>query len=143
MAVRQAVYAYDAGGNMTSEKTYIYTESESVTGEPVSQRAYYLASYDGMNFTWQRGGQLAQASKDGMTAAYGYDYTGMRIKKTVNGAVTEYAYAGGLLVRETSAANTLLFSYDTAGSPVSAVYNGTEYMYVKNLQSDILLVATG
>ena len=54
--------------------------------------------------------------------------------------VYDYYYADGLLVRQTWGSNYIDFLYDESGV-FSFVYNGVQYYYIKNLQSDIVAIA--
>ena len=65
-----------------------------------------------------------------------------------------YVYNGGTLMQmviETTVddgapvTETLSFSYDASGMPMSVVYNGTAYFYTVNLQGDVMAIvdATG
>ena len=65
-----------------------------------------------------------------------------------------YVYNSGTLMQmviETSVdegepvTETLSFSYDASGMPMSVVYNGTAYFYTVNLQGDVIAIvdATG
>ena len=55
--------------------------------------------------------------------------TGEVITTTVDGTVTN--------------TETLYYSYDANGTPVSVKYNGTAYFYVTNLQGDVVAIMNG
>ena len=84
-------------------------------------------------------------AKFGTTAAYAYNHDGLRIRKTVNGVVTNYTLHGKNVVHMTQGANDLHFRYDANGKPAVVEFNGTKYAYIHNLQGDILGIrnATG
>ena len=64
----------------------------------------------------------------------------MRIRRT-NGTVTYgYVYNGSQLSQMTVGSNTLNFSYDANGVPMSVSYNGTTYYYATNLQGDVMAI---
>ena len=64
----------------------------------------------------------------------------MRIRRT-NGTVTYgYVYNGSQLSQMTVGSNTLNFSYDANGIPMSVSYNGTTYYYATNLQGDVTAI---
>ena len=104
-------------------------------GNPLS---YYNGS--AYTLTWQNGRELATATKGGVTSSYKYNIDGQRVQKTVGNVVYDYYYADGLLVRQTWGNNYIDFIYDESGI-FSFVYNGVQYYYIKNLQSDIVAIA--
>ena len=154
-------YRYDAGGNLTERKEYAKTEAVSILGASQKTDIYTydsiwkdkliaingkkltydsignLLSYDGAAYHWSVGRQLS-AVKNGKTIFYSYDHTGMRIKKEVNGVVTNYHTAGTLITGETTNGSTIWYNYDSKCHLISIVYNHTDYFYVTNLQEDII-----
>ena len=80
-----------------SQKTDIYTYDSiwkdkliAINGKKLTYDSIgNLLSYDGAAYHWSVGRQLS-AVKNGKTIFYSYDHTGMRIKKEVNGVVTNY-----------------------------------------------------
>ena len=96
-------------------------------------------------YQWEKGRQLKQMVKSGTTAAYAYNHDGLRIRKTVNGVVTNYTLHGKNVVHMTQGGNNLHFWYDAGGKPAVVEFNGTKYAYIHNLQGDILGIrnATG
>ena len=91
-------------------------------------------------YTWEHGRELATITKDGATWTNTYNQDGMRIRRT-NGTVTYgYVYNGSQLSQMTVGSNTLNFSYDANGIPMSVSYNGTTYYYATNLQGDVTAI---
>ena len=83
---------------------------------------------------------MATTTKDGATWTNTYNQDGMRIRRT-NGTVTYgYVYNGSQLSQMTVGSNTLNFSYDASGIPMSVSYNGTTYYYATNLQGDVTAI---
>ena len=83
---------------------------------------------------------MATITKDGATWTNTYNQDGMRIRRT-NGMVTYgYVYNGSQLSQMTVGSNTLNFSYDANGIPMSVSYNGTTYYYATNLQGDVTAI---
>ena len=83
---------------------------------------------------------MATITKDGATWTNTYNQDGMRIRRT-NGTVTYgYVYNGSQLSQMTVGSNTLNFSYDANGIPMSVSYNGTTYYYATNLQGDVTAI---
>lgn len=69
-----------------------------------------------------------------------YNENGLRVRKTVNGVVTDYTLHGKNIVHMTSGGDNLHFFYDANNKPAVVVYNGVPYSYVKNLQGDIVAI---
>ena len=66
---------------------------------------------------------------------YSYVYTGGKLMQMV--VKTTTTPAGGTA---TTVTETLNFTYDASGIPMSVNYNGTNYYYVANIQGDIMAV---
>ena len=160
------LYTYDAGGNMTSRKTYAYTEGTPQTlqknetlsyrtdgwkDQLVSWNGYRYAYDDGGNptllrgvpLTWGEGRRLKRVSLSWGTVDFAYDSDGKRVRKTSGGNTTTYYYNGNVLsglVRKASkdAGTTVQFVYDTQGKPFMLRLNGkTDYFYLYNGLGDI------
>ena len=153
------VYTYDNGGNILTKKEYSYTTGTLGTVLDTITYSYgdstwkdLLTSYDGQalttdaignltddgtwSYAWQHGRQLYEMSKSGTSVTYGYDSDGKRITKTVNGTTYNYHYLDNQLTEMTWSGNNLHFTYDEIG-PMSVIYNGAEYFYLKNVQGDV------
>ena len=91
-------------------------------------------------YTWEKGRQLKSISKSGTTANFKYNENGLRIQKTVNGAVTNYTLHGKNIHHMTQGSNSLHFFYDASNKPAIVDFNGTKYAYVHNLQGDIVAI---
>ena len=160
------LYTYDAGGNMTSRKTYAYTEGTPQTlqknetlsyrtdgwkDQLVSWNGYRYAYDDGGNptllrgvpLTWGEGRRLKRVSLSWGTVDFAYDSDGKRVRKTSGGNTTTYYYNGNVLsglVRKASkdAGTMVQFVYDTQGKPFMLRLNGkTDYFYLYNGLGDI------
>ncbi|MBQ8393462.1 MAG: RHS repeat protein [Clostridia bacterium] len=172
------VYEYDSSGNILSKKEYNYTTT-SILGTPINTLVYTygtddkvisingntvtydatgnpLSYYNGYQFTWQKGRQLASAIRGSSSVSYKYNSDGIRIEKTVDGKLHEYILDGATVLREVvytgSTSNTgiekdIRYYYDANGVISSAtVYtlsNGTvtgtyNYIYRTNIQGDVL-----
>ena len=156
------LYTYDAGGNITSAKTYPYTTG-AVSGAPLSQNTYAYSSSgwkdlltnfngdsilydeignptqyrDGMTFSWESGRQLSSVTQGDSAYSYSYDASGTRISKTVNGSTYSYIYDNGQLIYADTPSGGMTFIYDN-DSVIGYKYNSAYYYYLKNLQGDIL-----
>ena len=161
------VYAYDAGGNILSVKEYAYTTGALGTAVKTTAYGYtdgtwkdLLTSYagqtitydgignplsyrDGLSMTWRNGRELASLTKNGVTASYLYDESGLRTKKTVGGVVTNYHVINGVLYGEYTGSHRLLYMFDEAGTRYSFLYNGSTYYYVFNGQGDVIGITDG
>ena len=155
-------YTYDAGGNILGKTEYTYTTGE--LGSPTRTVVYgytdstwkdLLTSYDGtaitydtignplnwrggMSFTWQNGRQLAGISKDGLTASYAYNDSGIRLRKTVNGVATQYYLNGSLILSEVTGDVQTDYYYDESGNVFGFKRGDSEYYYIRNGQGDII-----
>ena len=88
-------------------------------------------------YTWTQGRKLSGVSNS-KSIQYQYDHTGNRVKKVVDGVTTEFRMAGRLLLSEKRSDDTLQFHYDTNANLFSVLIDGTRYLYVKNIQNDII-----
>ena len=160
-------YTYDAGGNILSVKEYAYTTGALGTAVKTVNYGYtdgtwkdLLTSYagqtitydgignplsyrDGLSMTWRNGRELASLTKNGVTASYLYDESGLRTKKTVGGVVTNYHVINGVLYGEYTGSHRLLYMFDEAGTRYSFLYNGSTYYYVFNGQGDVIGITDG
>ena len=161
------VYQYDRGGNMLQKACYEYTLDEN-PGTPWSTAVYTygdsnwkdkLTAYNGTaitydaignpqndgtwTYTWQAGRQLASMAKSGTTATFAYNADGLRIRKTVNGTVTDYTLHGKQVVHLKKSGSNLHFFYDAQGRPAVVDLGGVKYGYVHNLQGDIVAIIDG
>ena len=165
------VYSYDTAENILSAKTYAYTTGALGTPLSEDVYAYTdvnwgdkLTSYNGVSFTydvqgnpltyyngenytftWQNGRQLASTSKGTTNVTYKYNSDGIRYEKTVNGVVHKYYLNGSTITAETIVngddVTYIEYFYDTLGAH-SFSLNGTMYFYIKNLQGDVMHIAT-
>ena len=102
-------------------------------------------SYDGWNFAWEAGRQLKSMDKAGQSVSFGYNDSGIRTSKTVDGVTTDYILEGSKVVRETQGTTkSIHYSYDSEGRLVSmnltnSTYpTGAEFYYVYNGQGDVI-----
>ena len=165
---KTTAYVYDNAGNLLEKKEYAYTTG--ALGTPTDTVSYTydstwkdkLVSYDGeaitydeignplsyrgYTMTWQ-GKRLQSLSGNNTTASYTYDEQGVRSSKTVNGITTTFSYNGSLLMAQVQGSGASqvkqLYSYDASGDVISVNYNGTEYYYLRNGQTDIVGLMDG
>ena len=101
---------------------------------------------------WSYGRRLTGLSSGSEAFSYSYNADGIRTAKTVNGVKHTYALSGTTILNEEWTENgvqhLLMYVYDANGSPVGMVYRNStmaadateEYLFVKNIQGDILYV---
>jgi len=170
-------YEYDNAGNILTKKEYSYTTG--LLGTAVNTYTYTygtddkviainnipitydaignpLSYYNGYQFTWQKGRELASATRENSSISYKYNSDGIRIEKTVDGKLHEYTVDGTTILREvvytggtsnTGIEKDIRYFYDASGFISSAtVYtlsNGNvtgtyTYLYRTNIQGDVL-----
>ena len=156
-------WTYDNAGNILNRKKYAYTTG--TLGTPTDTVPYtygdsewgdLLTAYDGnaitydtignlltdgeWTYTWQHGRQLASMANGATTWNYAYNSNGLRTQRT-NGVTTySYVYDSGLLTEMTVGSNTLRFTYDANGTPLTVIYNGVTFYYATNLQGDVTMI---
>ena len=109
--------------------------------------------YGTWNMSWTQGRRLESIDGfGGNTILYSYNESGIRTGKTdlMEGLTYQYQMAGDKMVAERCTETmsgdemyTSRYMYDSAGSIVSMIYNGTEYYYVKNGQGDVIGLIDG
>ena len=138
MAVREDVYTY--GDANRKDKLTAYD------GKPITYDAIgNPLTYDGYTFTWQAGRQLKSMVNGSTNAQFTYDHNGLRVKKTVNGAATNYTLHGKQIQHLQKGNDNLHFFYDAQGRAAIVKFNNDYYTYGCNLQGDVvsLIDSTG
>ena len=84
--------------------------------------------------------QLQYMVKNGDAVYFYYNEDGVRLQKTATGTtgVTKYSLHGKNIVHLTNAKNNLHFFYDARNKPAVVTFNGTAYVYLYNLQGDVI-----
>ena len=161
------LYTYDAGGNMTSRKTYAYTEGTPQTlqknenlsyrtdgwkDQLVSWNGYRYAYDDGGNptllrgvpLTWGEGRRLKRVSLSWGTVDFAYDSDGKRVRKTSGGNTTTYYYNGNVLSGLVRKASKDAGTTGT-GTTVQFVYDtqGKPFMLRLNGKTDYFYLYNG
>ena len=149
-------YTYDTYGNIRTASdgntTHSYTygdaewldlltayDNQSITYDEIGNPLSY---YNGTRwaFEWENGRQMTTAESDAHEVSYTYDMDGIRDSKTVDGVTYNYITQNGKVVRQTWGNNTMDIIYDTNGNPYSLRYNNAYYVYVLNLQGDVIRI---
>ena len=153
MSANDDTYTYDSRGNITSKTvgdavtnfTYANTGWKDLLVSVDDTELEYDANgnvilYGDREFTWTYGRSLASVL-DGMDEyTYTYDENGIRTSKTVDGVTTYYNTKDGVILSQTDGENTWYFQYDTSGTPLGFVLNGTQYFYITNQMNDVLAI---
>ena len=161
------LYTYDAGGNMTSRKTYAYTEGAVSTVQTQDLFTYRTDgwkdrllswngksyAYDaggnptvlrGMALTWGEGRRLKRIAATAGEVTFAYDSDGKRVRKTSGENTTTYYYNGnvlsGLVRKAAKDAGTT-----GTGTTVQFVYDtqGKPFMLRMNGKTDYFYLYNG
>ncbi|MCM1286350.1 MAG: hypothetical protein NC213_10135 [Acetobacter sp.] len=160
-----STYSYDARGNITSKKIYNHTRDENITSSPIETTTFTYANvgwkdllvavndveltydevgnvltYGDREFTWNTGRNLESVIDGDKEYSYTYDENGIRTSKTVNGVTTYYNTRNGVILSQSDGTNTIYFQYDTNGTPLGFIYNGTQYFYMTNQMGDVIAI---
>ena len=159
------LYAYDAGGNMTSRKTYAYTEGAVSTVQTQDLFTYrtdgwkdQLLSWNGKSYaydaggnptvlrgmalTWGEGRRLKKVNLSWGTVDFAYDSDGKRVKKTSGNTETKYYYNGSTLI---GLVKTTTGSTGTTKTTVQFVYDaeGKPFLLRLNGKTDYFYLYNG
>ena len=159
------LYTYDAGGNMTSRKTYDYTEGTLQTIKKNETFTYrsdvwkdqilswngYRYTYDaggnptllrGVPLTWGEGRRLKKVSLSWGTVDFAYDSDGKRVRKTSGNTETKYYYNGSTL---SGLVKTTTGSTGTNKTTVQFVYDaeGKPFLLRLNGKTDYFYLYNG
>ena len=126
-----------------------FTPTHDIVGNPSS---VMIENGNTMAAMWSYGRRLTGLSSGSEAFSYSYNADGIRTAKTVNGVKHTYALSGTTILNEEWTENgvqhLLMYVYDANGSPTGMVYRNStmaadateEYLFVKNIQGDILYV---
>ena len=159
------LYTYDAGGNMTSRKTYDYTEGTLQTIKKNETFTYrsdgwkdQLLTWNGKNYTYDAGGnptvlrgmpltwgeghRLKKIVAETGTITFAYDSDGKRVKKTSGNTETKYYYNGSTL---SGLVRTTTGSTGTTKTTVQFVYDaeGKPFLLRFNGKTDYFYLYNG
>ena len=153
---------YDAGGNISERKTYIYnpyilenpikTETFEYNPEFKDQLIKYnddtltyddmgnLTSFRNWNYTWENGTQLKSLTNnsENVTIEYKYDSNGIRTEKKVNDKIYQYYLEGNKVIYENQNGKLIYYNYDGNGDLIGFNISGEQYYYIRNVQNDII-----
>lgn len=130
-----------------TSKTFSYSNDEwkdELTAVNGSQLTYdengNVLTYGDKSFTWNTGRNLESITDGDNEYSYTYDENGIRTSKTVNGKTTYYNTKDGVILSQTDGTDTLYFQYDSNGTPLGFVWNGTQYLYLTNQMGDVVSI---
>ncbi|HBP25561.1 MAG TPA: hypothetical protein DD618_01215 [Acholeplasmatales bacterium] len=113
--------------------------TEYISGyDSAGNPGYYLGYIDGVIFENRN---LTALYTPWDEFLYSYNASGIRTSKNINGVVTNYVLEGSKVIKETKAGTALQYYYDSNDEIVGFTYNGVAYVYLKNLQNDIIAIA--
>lgn len=122
-------------GNVEWADKLLAVNSNELTYDEIGNPLLY---YNNSLFSWENGRWLSTVTKGANSYNYTYDGDGIRTSKTVNGTLTEFVYADGVLLGQTTEDDTLVFLYDESGNKFGFTYNSAYYYYDINLQGDVV-----
>lgn len=148
-----ASYAYDNRGNITNKTingtstTFSYSNDgwndklTSVNGTSLTYDSNgNVLIYGDKSFTWSSGRNLESIVDGDSEYSYTYDENGIRTSKTVNDVTTYFNTRDGVILSQTDGTNTMYFQYDTNGTPLGFILNGTQYFYITNQMGDVISI---
>ena len=83
--------------------------------------------YNGFDFTWVNGSELATATNGTNTLSFSYDDNGVRVRKVVNGVEHIYTVNGTQILAEEWEDKLLVYLYDASGCPIGMEYRDSTY----------------
>ena len=129
---------------------YYYIKSD---GTAVRNQTYWVSHNNGLmpsqDYTFNEYGWLidpvadedfdvAMSTHDKVSETLYFDWV---LDANNSTAVTyTYTYNGGSLTQMTGNGQTLTFAYDGSGRPMAVTWNGTTYLYLTNIQGDVIAI---
>ncbi len=158
-----STYSYDSRGNILtakdyndkglddknikSSRTFTYSndgwkdELTAVNGTSLTyDENGNVLTYGDKSFTWNTGRNLESITDGDNKYSYTYDENGIRTSKTVNGKTTYYNTKDGVILSQTDGTDTIYFQYNSNGTPLGFVWNGTQYFYLTNQMGDVISI---
>ena len=100
-----------------------------------------LTYYNGTQFTWEMGRQLASAQRsDGTQITYKYNAEGLRTEKKIGENSVLYTLTGSKITGQTDGTNTFYFRYDESDNLIGFELGSNQYFYITNLVGDIISI---
>jgi RHS repeat-associated protein len=151
----KSIYAYTTDpnpGTPISTDSYAYGDSSwpdkltSYKGQAISyDNIGNPISYKGYAMTWIAGRMLDSMENSNYKYSFNYDENGIRTRKTAYNKSTQtidkvvnYTTIDGRITSQSDGTNALYFHYDNDNQLAGVMINGTEYVYAKNLQGDVV-----
>lgn len=143
----QMIYNYSFTYQTTGNKDELY-KVESYTDNQTHFVEYSSTGQPSLYFGWSIGYDMRSIStliNDDYEIDYAYNANGIRISKSVtkNNSTTNTTYTlnGNNIIKEVRSGETnetLQYFYDSNDEIIGFIYNNTKYLYLKNIQKDII-----
>ncbi len=129
--IKEYNYSYN---NSNWEDQLTTFDNETITYDNLGN----MTSFDGANYTWKNGVELATYSNndENTYVSYKYNDQGIRTYKNINGTDVYYHILGSNVIYETRFGDTIYYLYDSDGL-IGFDYNN-RYYYIKNMHDDII-----
>lgn len=159
-------YGYDSRGNnigyyshnqttgeSLSSASFYYNEKDEMIHADVNGDSYDISyslegqpdEYFDWNITYDMRSIKTLSIDENNTIEYFYNASGIRVGKRINDVNTEefvnYVLDGSNIIMETHTGTnnyTIEYFYDSSDKIIGFTYNGNRYLYLKNLQNDII-----
>ena len=129
---------------------YYYIKSD---GTAVRNQAYWITHNNGympnLQYTFNEYGWLVNPSAeedfeikmaDNQKASKERFFDWVVDDENATSVTYVYTYNGGQLTQMIADDDTLIFAYDGAGKPMAVTWNGTTYLYLTNIQGDVIAI---
>ena len=133
-------WTYDGVGNRQTENSNSYTyfsntnKLSSANGKSFGYDNNGNTATEGARqYIYNQNQRLMQVNDGGMTANYGYNGNGQRVKKVVNGVTTVFHYSlSGQIIAESNSAGSITAEYVYLNSQPLAKIEGSNVYYYHN-----------
>ncbi len=150
-------YYYDYNGNLTGFYSYNntnhimihtgsfnYNNKNEITSYTLDGRTYNTYYIDGLLRNYKSNNlfydydKIVEIEGPDDYIYYSYNANGLRISKNVSGIITNYVLNGNNIIKEVTGNNEIKYYYDSNNDVIGFTYYGEEYLYLKNLQNDVI-----
>ena len=150
-------YYYDYNGNITSFTTtelnslniihsgsFSYNYNNEITSYTLDGVTYSTYYYNGLLQNYKLNdiiydfNKIVQIDRLNDSVYYSYNANGIRTSKTVNGITTNYVLNENNIISEIKGNSIINYYYDSNDDVIGFTYNNQKYLYLKNLQNDII-----
>lgn len=144
----ETAYGFDLNHNRVkkNETRYSSNANDQLTSvrRPDQTLAYNAAGQavraGGSTYTFSYSDQIKTVNNGAHTAAYVYDGNGQRVKKTVDGVVSQFLWTGSEIVKEYNGSGTVKAQYFLGGGRTAIKHDGKWNFYLSDgLGSTVML----